>query len=139
MKQTEVVSLIDFMVSKGYLELAGDKYPVLHVTNRGWDVLDGKALVKRKQEPRPEAASAFAASSGKDQELFERLRQKRRALAQKKNVPPFVIFSDRSLRDMAAKKPQTDADFLDCSGVGNAKLLNYGKTMMRVIRDYLRE
>lgn len=139
MKQTEVVSLIDFMVSKGYLELAGDKYPVLHVTNRGWDVLDGKSLVKRKQEPRPEAASAFAASSGKDQELFERLRQKRRALAQKKNVPPFVIFSDRSLRDMAAKKPQTDADFLDCSGVGNAKLLNYGKTMMRVIRDYLRE
>ncbi|CCK85579.1 ATP-dependent helicase RecQ [Lactobacillus equicursoris DSM 19284 = JCM 14600 = CIP 110162] len=131
-KQTDVSNLIDYLVSKGYLTLAGDRYPVVHVTNRGWDVLDGKAFVKRRQE----AAIQVATQEADNQDLFEALRQKRRALAQQKNVPPFVIFSDRSLRDMARLKPQTAEEFLACSGVGEAKLANYGQTMMAVIKNY---
>lgn len=120
------------MVSKGYLQLVGDRYPLVHVTNRGWDVLDGKARVKRRQEVKSEQLT----EAGGDQVLFEELRKARRALAQKRGVPPFVIFSDLSLRDMAARKPQTPEELLQCSGVGDAKLANYGKAMLAVIKKY---
>lgn len=131
-KQADVSSLVDYLVSKGYLQLVGDRYPLVHVTNRGWDVLDGKARVKRRQEVKSEQL----AETGGDQVLFEELRKARRILAQKRGVPPFVIFSDLSLRDMAARKPQTQEELLQCSGVGDAKLANYGKAMLAVIKKY---
>ena len=66
----------------------------------------------------------------------EALRKKRMELARKQRVPAFMIFSDRSLHDMAKIKPQNEAEFLEVSGVGQAKMQKYGATMIQVIKSF---
>ncbi len=61
-------------------------------------------------------------------DLFESLRQLRRELAEKQSVPPFVIFSDKTLHEMSAEMPTTDAQMLDVKGVGESKLENTGNS-----------
>jgi len=68
--------------------------------------------------------------------LFDRLRQKRKELADAAGVPPYVIFSDRSLVEMAAYYPQSSESFLQINGVGAVKLQNYGAAFLDVIRAY---
>ena len=71
--------------------------------------------------------------------LFERLRSLRKRLADEADVPPYVVFSDASLRDMCAKLPDSDEAFLAVSGVGEKKLARYGSAFMNEIATYLRE
>ena len=66
--------------------------------------------------------------------LFERLREKRRELAEQQGVPPYVIFHDRTLAAMAVHRPQTDESFLQLGGVGERKLEKYGEIFMAEIR-----
>ena len=134
-RQNTALSLINYLIAHGFLELAGDEYPVVHVTNLGWDVLDGKKSVFRKEERN--FTSVHARDEVSDQDLYLALKKKRLALAQAGHVPAFMIFSDRSLKEMARYKPKTDNEFLEISGVGQAKLLKYGKSMMQVIKNYL--
>ena len=61
----------------------------------------------------------------------------RKSLAEEHSVPPYVIFSDATLADMAAKTPTTVNDFLDISGVGKTKLERYGEAFLQMINDYL--
>ena len=72
-------------------------------------------------------------------ELFEELRALRRKLAQQKGVPPYIIFSDATLEEMAAAKPVSDAEMKMISGVGDRKLQLYGDVFMRAIIDYQAE
>ncbi|NMB31068.1 MAG: DNA helicase RecQ, partial [Lactobacillus sp.] len=133
--QKEAVSLIDYLIASGYLKIEGTKYPLLHVTNRGWDVLDGKAIVKRRISKIQKKKQIF--DEDENVSLFDALREKRKELAKKQRVPAFMIFSDRSLHDMAKIKPQNENDFLEVSGVGQAKLKKYGHTMLNVIRQFI--
>ena len=71
-----------------------------------------------------------------DTGLFELLRELRRGIAQEMGKPPFVVFSDRSLIDMAAKFPASGGEFLDIHGVGEAKLEEYGEQFLEVIQTY---
>ena len=71
-----------------------------------------------------------------DEELFEALRSLRTDLANEQGVPPYVIFSDASLIEMARQRPQTDDTFRYINGVGEMKLERYGSAFMAVIRDY---
>ncbi|EFG56177.1 DNA helicase RecQ [Lactobacillus amylolyticus] len=131
MRQNEALSLINYLIANGFLEVEGDQYPLVHVTNPGWDVLDGKRQVFRKGEIRPIAAKGEAESS-----LYKLLKAKRLELAQKQHVPAFMIFSDHSLHDMTTKNPQTESQFLEVSGVGQAKMKKYGKIMLETIKAY---
>lgn len=70
-----------------------------------------------------------------EEELFQALRAVRRRFAEEENVPPFVIFSDATLREMAARKPRTRRELLDVSGVGKTKLERYGDAFLVAIRD----
>ena len=70
-------------------------------------------------------------------DLFEELRGLRRRLADDRNVPAYVVFSDASLRDMAVRKPLTDGEFLAVSGVGAAKLERYGADFLDAIRSWV--
>lgn len=135
MSQKEAISLIDYMIASGYLKLEGTKFPLVHVTNRGWDVLDGKLSVKRKINKVQKKKKLF--TEGADATLFNALKEKRKELAQKQKVPAFMIFSDRSLHDMTKIKPRREDDFLEVSGVGQAKLKKYGKIMLNVIREFI--
>ncbi|NQT58963.1 MAG: DNA helicase RecQ [Bacteroidetes bacterium] len=73
-----------------------------------------------------------------NEELFSKLKDVRTKLAQKKRVPPYIIFSDKTLVEMTVMQPLNDTDFLRVSGVGEKKLKEYGPYFLPVIRDYLK-
>lgn len=137
MSQKEATSLINYLIANNFLVQEGDQYPLVHVTNLGWDVLDGKQSVYRKGELKI-AKHTEDSELGADSELFAALKAKRLELAKKQHVPAFMIFSDRTLKDMAQLKPTTDSEFLEVSGVGQAKLKRYGRDMINVIKKIKR-
>ncbi|KRK89507.1 ATP-dependent DNA helicase RecQ [Lentilactobacillus sunkii DSM 19904] len=130
MHQKDVVGLIDYLTATGYLTASGGQFPVLKVTALGADVLQGKEKVSRKI-----SIKATKALSEND-DLFEALRQLRRELAEKQGVPPFVIFSDKTLHEMSAVMPTNDSQMLDVKGVGENKLDKYGEQFLDVISNY---
>ena len=92
----------------------------------------------RAPVPKPsKSAKRSTALEGLDvnEGLFERLRELRRTIAAEQGVPAYVVFSDRSLADMAARRPENTADFLECHGVGKAKLERYGDAFLQVIAE----
>jgi ATP-dependent DNA helicase RecQ len=91
-----------------------------------------KARVKGKSARR-EARDAIPAA---DRGLFEKLRAKRLELARAGNVPPYVIFHDKTLTEMAARAPRSAAELAGISGVGEAKLARYGEAFLEVIRGH---
>ena len=133
----EAASLIDYLVAVGILQTVGSQYPVIQIAQDGWAVLKGERQVTRRQEERPARLRTQLAESPDTAALFELLRQKRRELADKQGVPPFMVFSDKTLHDMAQVKPQTSRDFLEVNGGGQQKLARYGQLMMDVIGEYL--
>ena len=80
---------------------------------------------------------AKQAPANYDRTLFMRLKHLRKVLAEENEVPPYVVFSDATLVDMAAKLPTTRDTMLDVSGVGQTKLSRYGDAFMQLINDYI--
>lgn len=70
-------------------------------------------------------------------ELFEHLRELRLDLARQKGVPPYIVFADATLEEMAAERPTTEADLSKISGVGEQKLQEYGRAFLDAIQDFL--
>ncbi len=134
------------LINLGYLEVAYDANNVLRLTSLSHEVLFNKKKVElvRAQvaESRAKKAKEKAKSKPKRErvrdELFEILRVQRRELAQQRGVPPYVIFSDATLEEMAAKRPTIDADLMEISGVGERKLQLYGNFFMDKIIDYIK-
>ena len=112
---------------------SGGQFPVLKVTAKGAAVLQGETKVTRK------ISVKATKSVAENDDLFEALRQLRRELAEKQGVPPFVIFSDKTLHEMSAVMPTTDSQMLDVKGVGESKLEKYGEQFMDVILNYQAE
>ncbi|WP_350302885.1 DNA helicase RecQ [Peribacillus frigoritolerans] len=126
----DVGDFIDFLTAKQYIEMTGGQFPVLKVTNAGREVLLGQKKVLRKEIKKVSSISA-------DHGLFEELRQLRKELAIKENVPPFIIFSDASLKDMAVKLPRTEEEFLEVKGVGMQKFERFGAMFLQGISQYV--
>jgi ATP-dependent DNA helicase RecQ len=126
----DVGDFIDFLTAKQYIEMTGGQFPVLKVTNAGREVLLGQKKVLRKEIKKVSSISA-------DHGLFEELRQLRKELASTENVPPFIIFSDASLKDMAVKLPRTEEEFLEVKGVGVQKFERFGAAFLQVISQYV--
>ena len=72
----------------------------------------------------------------RQKELFEQLRILRREIASEKKIPPYIVFSDRTLADMCRKIPRTEAELLDVNGVGEYKLEHYGAQFLEILRDF---
>ncbi|MDM5222567.1 DNA helicase RecQ [Peribacillus sp. NJ11] len=126
----DVGDFIDFLTAKQYIEMTGGQFPVLKVTNAGREVLLGQKKVLRKEIKKVNSISV-------DHGLFEELRQLRKELASKENVPPFIIFSDASLKDMAVKLPRTEEEFLEVKGVGTQKYERFGAVFLKGISHYV--
>lgn len=137
LSQQTAGSLVDYLVATGFLKLEGGQFPVVQVGNAGWRVLEGKATIQRRVEPQPTKVATKVEETPEQAALFECLRKRRLELARDQAVPPFMIFSDRTLHDMARLQPQTPAEFLEVNGVGQAKLKKYGQIMMDEIGAYL--
>ncbi|MEH6994832.1 DNA helicase RecQ [Neobacillus drentensis] len=125
----EVSDFIEFLISQELIAIEQGQFPTLYVSPKGKDILLGKEKVYRRETVKVREIS-------KDDPLFETLREVRRAIAERENVPPFVIFSDAALKDMCAKLPRTSEDFLGVSGVGELKLQKYGLEFIQAIRQF---
>ncbi|MCZ2258030.1 DNA helicase RecQ [Sporosarcina sp. G11-34] len=128
----DVSDFIEFIISENYLGVENGQFPTIYVSERGKEVLTGNVKVSRK-------VSVVTKQITNDDPLFEQLRALRRTLSQEAGVPPFVVFSDKTLRDMASRMPVTEEDFLEVNGVGLAKLERYGEAFMEEIKAYQRE
>lgn len=114
------------------------EYGSLKVSKKGDMVLfQGEKVYGRLEEKR--LTINGTKRSEYNQKLFEQLRRKRKEIADRQNVPPYVIFSDRSLVEMATYFPQSRAKFLDINGVGVNKLNRYGNIFINIIREFCKE
>jgi ATP-dependent DNA helicase RecQ len=126
----------------GYLRVTGGDRPVLELTDIGRQAiahreavpLDLAAAAKQGAGRRSRGAPAAAASlTAADEALFERLRSWRLERARVQNVPPYVVFDDRTLREVAAARPASEADLLAVRGVGPAKAERYGAAILEIV------
>jgi ATP-dependent DNA helicase RecQ len=140
-------SIFRQLYAAGLLSLEITGYGRWTVPAAGWAVLKGKAKVElrkdavtapragRKAERKAAAAATLGGADSADHALFEALRVCRSALAKAQAVPAYVILPDRSLLDMARRKPATLAEMGSIHGVGEAKLRQYGEQFLSVIRN----
>ncbi len=142
------VSLVRQLVHRGYLMQDIAQYSALRLTPKARDLLNGdERLVlarprtrvpTKKQRLAAERAARVAglADLEVDEALFARLRALRKRLADEQRVPAYVVFSDATLAEMAARKPGTYVDLLAVNGVGQAKLERYGDAFIEAIAGY---
>ncbi len=134
--------IVDELLAQEIIHQDGDRYPVLKITEKGKKVLFGNEKVSalKKEEPkkksRAEDGMEFTAY---DTALFEKLRVLRKGLADQQHVPPFIIFSDRTLHDMCRRYPVTLSDMAEITGVGAAKLERYGEEFIKAVSTYTSE
>ncbi|HEX8151465.1 MAG TPA: DNA helicase RecQ, partial [Thermoanaerobaculia bacterium] len=123
--RNELRDLIYQLVGQGFLAQTEDQYPVLHLTEASREVMRGEAVVRLRQpivgkksteERRPKLQDGLPY----DRDLFELLRKWRRSEAEERGVPPYVIFSDRTLRELARVQPTTLAELRGIYGIGEA-------------------
>ena len=138
----EVKGMIQQFVASGYLQQSMGKYPILSLQAGAEEVLAGHSKVQEiKQEvarPRAKRTGDHSRISMGDStnSLFEALRLHRKRIALAQKVPPYLVFTDTVLIDLAALKPKTLADFANIKGVGEAKLKKYGTSFLAVIAQY---
>jgi ATP-dependent DNA helicase RecQ len=129
--EKQIIDFIDFLIAEGYLSLTNAQYPVLELSNKAIQVLVEKQQVFKKEQMTIKAIDS-------NDELFERLKQVRRELAVQLAVPPYIIFSDSSLKDMSSKCPTTTDEFLEVKGVAKTKLERYGEVFIDTICEYMK-
>lgn len=142
---TEWQFYIRQLLNLGYLEIAYDDHNRLKLTKASLRVLfEGEKVdlvklitVKQRQEAEKKQVKAPTRRERVRDELFEELRQLRRRLAQEQGVPPYIIFNDKTLEEMAAVKPINAEQMRGISGVGEKKLHQYGHTFIEAILDFM--
>jgi ATP-dependent DNA helicase RecQ len=153
-KKSQVRAWIDQLMAQGVLARSDDEYPTLLVTQSGYAVLRGESAaaplttaarvvapaaaveaVPGKRGTAAAAPAAVDASDVPDAVLFEALRALRRRVAEERGVPPYLIFSDASLRDMARVRPTTLDEFREVKGVGDWKLETFGHRFLAAVRE----
>ena len=133
------LSILRQLVHHGLLAQDITQGASLKLTEAARAVLRGE-YVLQLAEPRLQAKHIYQdklAQFNYDKKLFAKLRSLRKELADADDVPPYVVFNDKTLAEMAQKMPTDDAEFLNVSGVGFSKLSKYGAPFMQLIRNYL--
>ncbi len=129
---------IEQLVGQNCINKSGE-YNVLTVTDKGRRVLKGlerPRLLRPATRPAKEARIAGEGWQGVDRGLFEELRRLRAKIAGDKKVPAYIVFGDKTLREMARRRPSTDEGLASVKGVGESKRRQYGKAILRTIRTY---
>lgn len=131
------------LVAMGLLSVDMEQYGALKLTDEYHPLMRGEREVRLRKDPKPEKKTKSKKSRGtssanapEDDPLFEALRELRLGLSKEADVPPFVIFHDSTLREMARLRPTTVAQFAEISGVGQRKLERYGEAFVRMIVEF---
>jgi len=144
--------VINHLILNDYLYLTNDQYAILKLTSTSKDVLEGKTplLMKFQKESNKEEVEERESNKKKrssrskdknssqmevDEELFEKLRVLRMNIAKEEKIPPYIVFSDKTLKEMSYKKPVTEAQMLEVSGIGQFKYNKYGEKFMEIIKN----
>lgn len=153
MSQMQLKEVIELLAAGEYLEISEGKFPVVGFGPRFREAaasdfrLQMKQVLRQPQrKPGVAGGHSFGGSgtasgpdAAYDQDLFERLRALRKQLAVEGGLAPYMVFGDASLRDMCARMPETEDEFMDVSGVGAKKLEKYGKAFLDEIAAYRSE
>jgi len=127
------------LIRLGYLRQVAEKFNVLQLTEQGEAALRERESIRLTKLVRaPKQVQPRAGEISCDESLFERLRRLRKRLADERGVPPYIVFSDVSLRQMARDFPANEAEFAGISGVGEQKLKRFGKVFILEIAAHLR-
>ena len=136
--QAEVRERIRCLLEAGVLEASAGPYPVLRLTEKAEDVVYGAAplLMRSDREKLPASRPIPMELEGEDAELFRHLRFLRARTARFQGIPAYMVFSDKTLREMAVRRPATMAELRAVGGVGSAKAERYGKQFLEEIRKF---
>lgn len=125
-----------------YVNATSSEYPILQVGEKAGELFDGTEKLLLREKKKEQSKKTKKRTGGershmaKSNSIFERLRKVRLDLAREEKVPPYLIFSDRTLVEMCQKMPANEAEMLDISGVGAHKMQKYGDAFLSVIRDF---
>ncbi|NIA13274.1 MAG: DNA helicase RecQ [Nitrospiraceae bacterium] len=138
--QMAVRSWIEQLAAQGYMEKIGE-YHILQLTPRAraGDAAPRLAKPVRRTPAAKKKAVAGDSWEGVDEGLFEALRKLRQSKARERGVPAYVIFGDKSLRDMARRRPTKTKEFMEVHGVGRTKCTKFGDFFLKAIREYCTE
>ena len=134
-------TVVGELIAQEALTQEGDPYPVLRIPEKGSAILFGREgiMALRKEEVKPKASRSTGEVGGYDNALFDRLRTVRKTIAEGQHVPPYIIFSDKTLHEMCRSFPSTLTAMRKISGVGDAKLERYGEAFILEIKRYIVE
>ncbi|MCI8406527.1 MAG: DNA helicase RecQ [Oscillospiraceae bacterium] len=146
--RAELRGYMDWLLERGYLCLDGTDYPVLRTTPKAKGVLfrGEPVLCTRRVQSALEKETAPAVSGRRpsshvetqaDGDLLELLRKLRTRLASEGNVPAYIVFSNATLEEMAAKQPRTMQELMEVSGVGAVKARRYGEAFLSAISEWM--
>ena len=137
--------IFNHLLLEGYLKTTSDEYMLVKLTELTEVLLDGKVKIEMKmakeQEPREKVTAkkkkktAGVLLSNVQQEVFEKLRQLRMEIAKEEKVPPYIVFSDKTLVHMSVEKPQDKAGMLEITGVGEFKYQKYGERFLEALKS----
>ena len=133
-KEKDIVDTINYLLTEDYLHLTDGKFPVVKVTPKAVPVLKGEETVWMKKTVTPVVEIDERAEN---QDLFEILRILRKKIAAEENVPPFIIFSDSTLKEMSRYFPSDEASMLQIKGVGQSKFSKYGQAFIDSIKEFV--
>ncbi|KEJ00408.1 ATP-dependent DNA helicase [Clostridium botulinum A2B7 92] len=130
--QKDIVALMNKLIADDYMVTTDDKFPVVRLRPKSYDVLKGKEIVSIKVSKIEKKVKA-------DNELFEILKQLRKAISQEESVPPFMIFPDATLKELSEYMPTKEEDLLKIKGIGERKAKVYGERFIGAITEYMNE
>ncbi len=156
--EARIRDVLSQMATDGFLSIAEGRLPIVGFGQRAAETVapEFRYEIKRVERKaagagtgvtsRTDSSSKSAASDGpalgsyapddENETLFQKLRELRLSIARENSLPPYMVFNDRTLRDMARLRPITDAQFLAVNGVGDSKLAKYGKRFMKAIAGF---
>lgn len=131
--------IIDHLCESGYMTAQGDEYPILKLAPKSHGVLTGQETLRMMLEipqKKKAAAAKDAPLQPADEKLLAALKDLRKSLAMRQSIPAYVVFTDATLVDMCRLKPKTQEEFMEVSGVGQAKSQRYGEVFLAVIAEF---
>ena len=133
----DIREFIETLVAMGYLSVTESEYPTLSLNEKSWNMLRNKEQVfcKVKTEKPIKVDIKTANASNENADIFNKLRKLRLDISRRIGIPPFMVFSDATLRSIATTMPKTKEEFLQISGVGEKKLAVFGDEFLDFIRN----
>jgi ATP-dependent DNA helicase RecQ len=127
------------LINQGFLDEKTDGFPILKLNEKSWEIMKRQRTVEIAIEAPREVQARTRSLAVEVEGLFSILRSLRKQIADEQFVPPYVVFADRSLRDMAEKRPQNLTEFEEVYGVGSNKRDKYGKVFLEAIHTFCKE